>query len=355
MLSEVNQDVIRQNDRAIEIARALIAGDCCTISWGGRIRLVAPISDPVRRFRNTFHAPAYKLETQAIRILSAFGAAVRPATLPRITPKPLRGFLQGAFGELAVNAVIIGTPSAHQSLVAVLSNSSGAPRATLKIAVSDKSAVSLEKEYDALRDPAVVGKAPQPLKLGDIGGQPALLTSYVWGRAPAANRRGLLSALPCLPAIPPTASRYSPDEHPWIRRLSMRIGNAADSLAPALPASLPSVRLHGDFAPWNVLIARARQAYALDWEHSEPDGLPGVDIAHYIIASARLLHRSPPARAAKLAAAALHSVTELAGPSAWAIVGLAAHFTMCREKESGNASSAQYWRAVAHRVLEVLS
>src|SRR5690606_39730588 len=58
-----------------------------------------------------------------------------------------------------------------------------------------------------------------------------------------------------------------------------------------------------------------------------------VDIAHYIIASARLLHRSPPARAAKLAAAALHSVTELAGPSAWAIVGLAAHFTMCREKE----------------------
>jgi hypothetical protein len=48
-----------------------------------------------------------------------------------------------------------------------------------------------------------------------------------------------------------------------------------------LPA-LPSVCEQRDFSPWNVLIDAEGQLVVLDWESSEPHGLPGLDLVYFL-------------------------------------------------------------------------
>lgn len=54
--------------------------------------------------------------------------------------------------------------------------------------------------------------------------------------------------------------------------------------------SLPSVLVHGDFAPWNLKINGKGQISALDWEFSSVDYLPGYDYCYYSIQVSRLLN-----------------------------------------------------------------
>lgn len=53
---------------------------------------------------------------------------------------------------------------------------------------------------------------------------------------------------------------------------------------------LPSVAVHGDFAPWNVRIEQGT-LHAFDWEYGVVDGLPHLDALHHEIQVGRLLDR----------------------------------------------------------------
>lgn len=47
------------------------------------------------------------------------------------------------------------------------------------------------------------------------------------------------------------------------------------------PTNLPAVRIHGDFAPWNLKL-HSGAATLVDWEDSQPSGLPLHDAYHFV-------------------------------------------------------------------------
>jgi hypothetical protein len=55
--------------------------------------------------------------------------------------------------------------------------------------------------------------------------------------------------------------------------------------------------MHGDFAPWNILVRCGDNATPIDWENGLLDGMPFLDLAHFILQSACLIYRWHPARA----------------------------------------------------------
>ena len=60
---------------------------------------------------------------------------------------------------------------------------------------------------------------------------------------------------------------------------AQRIGSIMDGLDD--PAPLPACWVHGDFAPWNLLLQGDRLV-ACDWEYAKPFGLPLFDATHFM-------------------------------------------------------------------------
>jgi hypothetical protein len=58
-----------------------------------------------------------------------------------------------------------------------------------------------------------------------------------------------------------------------------------------LPA-LPPTCEHRDCSPWNLLVDRDGSLAAVDWESAEPHGLPGLDLAYFLINAAFVLEEA---------------------------------------------------------------
>lgn len=57
------------------------------------------------------------------------------------------------------------------------------------------------------------------------------------------------------------------------------------------PTAVPATWVHGDFAPWNLKWTGNRTLAAIDWEESQPNGLPLYDLLHYYYIQSYLLNR----------------------------------------------------------------
>lgn len=68
-------------------------------------------------------------------------------------------------------------------------------------------------------------------------------------------------------------------------------GDAMHALFDKLELS-PGVA-HGDFARWNMLRDRSGKLWLLDWEWGNLDGMPGLDLVHWISQDARLVRKLP--------------------------------------------------------------
>jgi hypothetical protein len=56
--------------------------------------------------------------------------------------------------------------------------------------------------------------------------------------------------------------------------------------------AIPAMRIHGDFAPWNLKMRPDASVCAIDWEESESEGAPFYDLHYYQMQVERLLgHR----------------------------------------------------------------
>jgi Phosphotransferase enzyme family len=55
--------------------------------------------------------------------------------------------------------------------------------------------------------------------------------------------------------------------------------------------AFPATWVHGDFAPWNLKWTGHRTLAAIDWEESQPNGLPLYDLFHYHYIQSYLLSR----------------------------------------------------------------
>lgn len=341
-------------DQAARLAARLLGGQGLLVGWGGRVRVVAPAHGPVDRWRAANTAPAYRLSARAFRSLLAARVALSAAPRIETDPIDLAAYLPTSLRHLRPASVIVGTPGLRRSLVVRLIDQRRSPRAALKIAVTPIAGEGILHETGALQDARLAGRAPELLHVGEIAGRYAMVTAHVPGRPLQYSARGIAAATAFCCAPGATTTTVAATDHPWITNAVAAAGADLDTLIPALPGPFALTRTHGDFAPWNLLATSSTQVVAIDWENSAADGLPAADLAHFVMASERLLRRSAPTTAAAKAASVLVEQLGHDRSAAWTIVGLAASATAQRERTTGgHEDTIASWEAAARHALSL--
>ena len=91
------------------------------------------------------------------------------------------------------------------------------------------------------------------------------------------------------------------DAASWLQQQTNLLEMSAEDVllvAAALDAishdrELPGVRIHGDFAPWNIKLQADGSAALVDWEDSRPRGLPLHDAYHFVHQTRYLFGKQP--------------------------------------------------------------
>jgi hypothetical protein len=185
----------------------------------------------------------------------------------------------------------VGTPAEQQKLVCTLVNrDTGQCEYVLKFPLGSTAREGMIRELVALRDleRRQLDVSPRVVREGIdtsftvqtfVGGQPD------WVRITKDHVNFLSLLVDAKRPVPLESLR---------ERLQMRrkgLTSDADGRSRATIARLldeghwsgeiPSVRVHGDFAPWNLKRSTDGRIRAVDWEDSTPSGLPYFDLHHF--------------------------------------------------------------------------
>ena len=235
-----------------------------------------------------------KLTAGILRITSTFGAhrvllRKTSAELPETSGKLLP---EGTDPESV--GILFGS-SEHRVFRAVLSYRVGDTWEVGKLAAGEDGAVMLDREAEAIRSISPqVPEIPELLGLEKAGDARLLRMPYLTGRSLEPGDNAPVSRLlkSWLSDSPPLPLRSFPE---W-DAISLALGTIPEGgkimegIAD-LPLR-PSIR-HGDLARWNLLTTDGGDLKVLDWEWGEPEGLPGIDLAHFIAQDFRLVQRLP--------------------------------------------------------------
>jgi hypothetical protein len=327
-------------------------------SWQ-RPRLLVPARSSGQIWAGTRFYPAYRWTGRL------FHLALRVRALARLGPREMapatddgeRDWLTDFLADIAPTAVVavqVGMPGGAQKLTARLVDAHDRVVGFLKCAERPLARARLRNEYEILRQ-LPPGAGPTPLKYGAVSGLDVLLLAPVLGRHPAAvmtPERALHGFVASL-VTPRTATL---EHHPWYHAL----GDALAPVAPAVDAlakrSWQVTFRHGDLAPWNLLRTADGSLVAIDWEYGSAAGLPGLDLAQYMLQVALLVVRCKPDAAVDAAARALEASAAADGArlsrrECVALVALAAFETHRTAALEGLTDSdpRQVWRrAVWH-------
>jgi thiamine kinase-like enzyme len=106
--------------------------------------------------------------------------------------------------------------------------------------------------------------------------------------------------------------------------------------------------MHGDFAPWNILVEGGKNATLIDWEYGFLEGIPYLDLAHFILQVGHLMYRWSPTRTLEWGTRYLASRrwANITAPEARWLILLAAHYAHEQNSLDGlNPSTpTQSWR-----------
>lgn len=336
---------------AVDFARRLLGGRTTTFGWGGRTRVVIADAGLRARFEGALAAPAYRTATRAFRSVHALRHAVLPTGVVEGPPSSVREPLPACLDGLRPAAIIVGTPGPCRSLVIRWIDTRGRPTVALKIEAAPRTVASIRRELQALADPALTGKVPELLWAGTFEHREGIATSHVEGRPGSFGADGVVEAIAVLPTVTAETPAVPAHGHPWITRVLATTG-LPDTLLSALPGAWPIVRMHGDLAPWNLIRRSPGTIVAIDWEASDPDGLPGVDLAHHAMATALGLRRTDARRIVDVASARLTRHLGFEEPAARAVVALTAAYVAHRQRGEANESAARRWEALSAYALD---
>jgi hypothetical protein len=76
---------------------------------------------------------------------------------------------------------------------------------------------------------------------------------------------------------------------------------------------LPLVPEHRDCSPWNILIGEGGRLGVVDWESSEPNGLPGLDLIYFLTYASLVIEDAFDLPAARMAYARMREPSTLTG------------------------------------------
>ena len=331
--------------KGVTLAKALLGASCFLVDWGGRTRVVSVAMAWDSRYSSVKWAPAYRWSARVVRDLSAVRASLwAPERVPGEVK--LDGWPPDSVRRLRPLDAIVGTPGPTQSvLVRFVESGTNKPRAVAKVMVSREphAAERIAVESAAIQDTVLNGLVPRHWETGVAGGHHYLVTEFVAGGPVPSARRGLAAAVGALAFQTSGTSIVDIQEHPWVRRALQRLPWLSRA---RLVGRFPMTRTHGDFAPWNILVRPDRELTLIDWEFSEPDGVAGVDLAHYVLVTQQLLKRRDPLSATRSGTAELERVGGYSAEDARVLMALAAASVLMRESDAGREDTGVFWKGV---------
>ena len=323
------------------LAMTLLGSPCFPVGWGNRIRLLSTASSARSRYESVKWVPAYRWNARLFREFSAIRAAFCPpdmsapmSNLNDWPPKPVQ--------HCRPFDAIVGTPGPTQSvLVRYVEPSNGKPCAVAKVMVSRDAYASerIEAESNALQDPSVNGLVPRHRETGIVEGHHYLVTDFVSGPS-ISPRRGIQTAAEALEFQKRNAETVEIKEHPWVQRALQRVPWLRKE---RLIGRFAVTRTHGDFAPWNILKQRGGDLTLIDWEFSDPDGVAGVDLAHYLLVTKQLLNRQDTRTAIQITAAELRDLEGFGSDEARTLMALAAASVLMRDPHLEPENANHFW------------
>ena len=332
-------------NEGVVLAMNLLCAPCFPVKWGGRTRLLSAASSARSRYTSVKWAPAYRWNAQLFREYSAIRAALRAPSMSALMdamsdwpPKSVR--------HLQPVDAIVGTPGPTQSvLVRFVEPKNGRPRAVAKVMVSRDShaAEQIAAESRAIQDPVLDGVVPRHWETGVIDGHHYLMTEFVAGPSLSPGQRGMMTALDTLAFQSSGTEVVSIHEHPWVQRALKRIPWLRRE---RLIGQFPIARTHGDFAPWNILVRPDWKLTLIDWEFSEPDGVAGVDLAHYVLVTQHLLKRRKPLRAIQTGVGDLRHFAGYTVDETRTLMALAGASVLMRESNVTPENANAFWAEV---------
>jgi len=197
----------------------------------------------------------------------------------------------------------VGTAGPHQKLVCTFVDPHAAAAIlVVKFPLVDSANSLLWREYENLNTLVNEGRdiGPHPLR---IDGQIRFtVQSYLQGRpvgvaigqAHLDFLAGLVQPRRHLELRTARSELYT--RRDYLASIGALSGAAHDMVTSLLEDGawngvVPAVRIHGDFAPWNLKRRPDGRLSAIDWEDSEENGLPYVDLLHFRASVTNLLGR----------------------------------------------------------------
>lgn len=186
--------------------------------------------------------------------------------------------------------VLVGTLGPEHKTIVELWDERGHICGYIKLGLSERAQHSVKKEYSLLQK-LPVGLAAKPIALQDLDIGVGMLLEPVVGR----------KVDPYLPAEKEAVSylddlvleeKYAFEDHPWIKSLLLR-GTELDRdiVKPLSDRQWPVTIVHGDYAPWNIIIDTNYRVSTVDWEHGSLQGFPFYDLIYYILQVSFLMYR----------------------------------------------------------------
>lgn len=195
-------------------------------------------------------------------------------------------------GEMVV---LVGTPSAERKLIAFLLDDTHRIAAVLKVGLTAAGGVRVLHEAEVLGRLERYCWAPKILSVHPD--RLAAAQQYVPGVLPDRRLRpeyiDLLCQLPrsgsskSLAAVADEmASRLRPFKDQFDRLAPGLLDRSLSCLN--LDVSVPTMLVHGDFVPWNILNNPQAGYLLVDWERADFTGLPAHDLLHFLFSIDRL-------------------------------------------------------------------
>lgn len=197
-------------------------------------------------------------------------------------------------GSASAPTIYIGTPSSTQkAVVTLVEQKSYQPHAVIKVPIGEYAARSISHEAQNLDRLAaeIPGIAPRLLFLDrEKGVSTQQMIRGRWlTKGIEEDHLFLLSKLEMVDKKT-TLREQAERLHQRLDQLlelrdgiSSRLRDGLKQIDDDYP--LPVTWVHGDFAPWNIMRVGTDKVMAFDWEFSEPAGVPGVDLVHYLCSS----------------------------------------------------------------------
>ncbi len=223
--------------------------------------------------------------------------SVSSLTIPRTSS--LRWFERcGIAGQAGEMVVMVGNPSSDRKLTVFLLDAGHHIAAVLKVGLTPGGRLSVIHEAEVLRELERYCWAPDFLAvLPDLG---AAAQKYVRGALPERGFRSEYLDLLCNLPLSGASSNLTDLAGALERRLRP-FADELDRAAPGLlgrclsyldlDKDMPSILVHGDFAPWNIRKTSDSGYVLVDWEWADFAGLPMHDLLLFHFTESRLLDR----------------------------------------------------------------